>query len=161
MDSRVAPLALQFRLNTDFVRRALVGLQPEQAGVRAADGVSPIGFLVAHLIDARAYLTGILGGDPIHPWKDVFDAAAGWDDMKPKPSPDELLETFELVSARLYERLDGVSGGRLEQASGASFPGGDATVLGAISFLAFHDSYHVGQLAVLHRALGRGSLSGV
>ena len=40
-------------------------------------------------------------------------------------------------------------------------PTGDESVLGAISFLAFHESYHVGQIALLHRAVGRGSLSRV
>lgn len=81
--------------------------------------------------------------------------------MSPVPTPQQLLKTFDMLSARLEARLESIDAEFLDQPSGVSFPTGDESVLGAISFLAYHEGYHVGQMALLHRAVGRGSLSGV
>ena len=72
---------------------------------------------------------------------------------------DPIASQFRL-NAELDERLEAVEGAALAAPAGMSFPTGDDTVLGALAFLSFYESYHVGQMAMLHRALGRGSLSG-
>ena len=161
MDPRVLPLASQLRLNATMVRRALEGLDVETAARRPVENVNPLAFVAVHVVDARAYLLGILGGDASHDWSEMFAAASGIEDMDPVPTPQQLLETYDILSARLEARLVSLDAESLDQPSGESFPTGDESVLGAISFLAFHESYHVGQIALLHRAVGRGSLSGV
>jgi uncharacterized damage-inducible protein DinB len=40
-----------------------------------------------------------------------------------------------------------------------ALPGADGTVLGALAFLAQHESYHVGQVALLRRQLGLPAMS--
>jgi uncharacterized damage-inducible protein DinB len=144
-----------------MVRRALEGLDVETAARRPVENVNPLAFLAVHVVDARAYLVGILGGDASHDWSEIFAAAPRFEDVDPMPAPGQLLEAFDILSARLETRLDSFDAESLDQPSGESFPTGDESVLGAISFLAFHESYHVGQIALLHRAVGRGSLSGV
>ena len=161
MDPRVLALASQLRLNATMVRRALDGLDAETAARRPVENVNPLAFLAVHVVDARAYLIGILGGDASHDWSEEFAAAQRFEDIDPMPTPEQLLETFGILSARLEARLDSIDAESLDQPSGESFPTGDESVLGAIAFLAFHESYHVGQIALLHRAVGRGSLSGV
>lgn len=161
MDPRVQPLALQLHLNETLIRRALDGLDPETAAQRPIENGNSLAFLATHIVDARAYLIGILGGDASHEWSEEFASARGIEDMNPVPTPQQLLATFDLLSARLEARMDSIDAESLAQSSGKSFPTGDDSVLGAISFLAFHESYHVGQIALLHRAVGRGSLSGV
>jgi uncharacterized damage-inducible protein DinB len=161
MDPRVLPLASQFRLNETLIRRALAGLDPETAARRPIENGNPLAFLAAHIVDARAYLIGILGGAASHEWSEVFAAASRFEDMDPVPAPQQLQTTLDVLSGRLHDRLESIDVESLDQPSGQSFPTDDDSVLGAISFLAFHESYHVGQIAMLHRALGRGSLSGV
>jgi uncharacterized damage-inducible protein DinB len=161
MDTRVLPLESQLKLNATLFRRALDGLDPDTAAHRPIESGNSLAFLAVHIVDARAYLIGILGGDASHEWSEEFAAARGIEDMNPVPTPQQLLATFDLLSARLEARLESIEAESLAQSSGKSFPTGDESVLGAISFLAFHESYHIGQMALLHRAVGRGSLSGV
>jgi uncharacterized damage-inducible protein DinB len=161
MDPRVLPLASQLRLNASMVRRALGGLEVETAARRPVANVNSLAFVAVHVVDARAYLLGILGADASHDWSEVFAAAQRFEDIDSMPTPEQLLETFDILSARLEARLVSFDAESLNQPSGESFPTGDESILGAISFLAFHESYHVGQIALLHRAVGRGSLSGV
>jgi uncharacterized damage-inducible protein DinB len=161
MDPRVSPLASQLQLNATLVRRALDGLDVETAARHPIANVNSLAFLAVHVVDARAYLIGLLGGDASHDWSEIFAAARGIEEMSTIPTPQQLLETFDILSARLEARLDSIDPLTLDQPSGASFPTGDESVLGAISFLAYHEGYHVGQMALLHRAVGRGSLSGV
>lgn len=42
----------------------------------------------------------------------------------------------------------------LDEPAPQRYPGGDPSVLGALAFLVQHDSYHLGQLALLRRAHG-------
>jgi uncharacterized damage-inducible protein DinB len=161
MDTRVSALASQLNLNATLVRRALDGLDVETAAHHPIANVNSLAFLAVHVVDARAYLIGLLGGDASHDWSEIFAAARGIEEMSTVPTPQQLLETFDILSARLEARLDSIDPLTLDQPSGESFPTGDESVLGAISFLAYHEAYHVGQMALLHRAVGRGSLSGV
>lgn len=161
MDPRVSPLASQFSLNATMLRRALDGLDAGTAARRPVENVNPLAFLAVHVVDARAYLVGILGGDASHDWSEIFAAARRFEDLDPVPTPQQLLSTFDILAGRLDARLESIDAESLDQPSGESFPTGDESVLGAISFLAFHESYHIGQIALLHRAVGRGSLSGV
>ena len=161
MDPRVGPIASQLRTNEGLVRRALEGLDLETAMRRPVAGANPLAFIAVHVVDARAHLVGILGGDATHPLSAPFAAAERFEDLDPVPAPSQLVQTFDLLSARLEERLKDTDRAALEAPSGMSFPTGDDTVLGALAFLSFHESYHVGQMSMLQRALGRGSLSGV
>ena len=161
LDPRVSPVASQLSTNATLVRRALDGLDAQTAARRPVESGNSLAFLLVHVVDARAYLVGLLGGDASHDWSEMFAAARGIEDMDPVPTPQQLLATFDILSARLEARLGALDAEALDRPSGVSFPTGDESVLGAISFLAFHESYHVGQMALLHRAVGRGSLSGV
>jgi len=161
MDQRVSPLASQFSMNASMMRRALDGLDAGTAARRPVEDGNPLAFLAVHVVDARAFLVGILGGDAGHEWSEIFAAAREFEDLDAVPTPQQLLTTFDILSARLDARLESIDAESLNQPSGESFPTGDESVLGAISFLAFHESYHVGQIGLLHRAVGRGSLSGV
>ncbi len=159
MDARLAPLAAQFDLNAALVRRGLARLADDQWLARPVPGGNPAAFLAAHVLEARAFVTGMLGGDPRHPWTDTLAAARTVDDLGPRPSPSEIAEAFDLISERLARRLADADPGLLAAAADPELPTGDRTVLGAVAFFSFHESYHVGQLAQLLRALGLGSLT--
>ena len=161
MDPRVGPIASQLRTNAELFRRALQGLEPEPAMRRPVAGANPLAYIAVHVVDARAHLLGLLGGDSGHPLSGPFGAAEDFEDLDPVPPPSLLMESFDLLSTRLEDRLKDIDREALDAPSGMSFPTGDDTVLGALAFLSFHETYHVGQISMLQRALGRGSLSGV
>ena len=55
------------------------------------------------------------------------------------------------MAAHLAATLAGAPAELLNESSPQRFPIADSTRLGAIAFLAQHESYHVGQLALLAR----------
>ena len=159
MDPRLRPIAAQLDLNASLFRRGLARLEVEDWLARPVAGGNPAAFLAAHVLEARAFVTGLLGGDPRHAWTDTLAAARTADDHGPRPSAPEVAEAFDLVSARLVRCLSDAGQEILAADAGQELPTGDRTVLGAVAFFSLHESYHVGQLAQLLRALGRGSLT--
>jgi len=59
------------------------------------------------------------------------------------------------ILERIAELLEGMLQGQSEQ----QLPTDDRTLLGAISFLLHHESYHIGQMGLLRRLLGYPSMS--
>jgi uncharacterized damage-inducible protein DinB len=63
------------------------------------------------------------------------------------------------VSGHLAEVLGDLEGGALERTGAHRFPVGDSTPIGMLTFLAQHDSYHVGQAAFIRRQLGKPAMT--
>jgi hypothetical protein len=62
--------------------------------------------------------------------------------------------TWDAASEAIADRLAAASAAELDRPAPHRFPVGGATLLGALGFLAQHDSYHVGQLALLRKLAG-------
>jgi uncharacterized damage-inducible protein DinB len=154
MDPRVAPLARVLRLNAQLLVNCVDGLSDEQADTRVLPAVNSVSFLVAHLTDARYTLLGVLGGVAENPHATLLADARGIDDVPALPPLAELVEAWWTVDGALASRLAAVTAEALDERAPHSYPGGDPSVLGTLAFLTQHDSYHIGQLAMLRRALG-------
>jgi len=61
---------------------------------------------------------------------------------------------FATVGGRIVERMRALGPDEAEAGCGREFPNGARTVAGAAHFLSFHESYHIGQIGMLARALG-------
>jgi uncharacterized damage-inducible protein DinB len=154
MDERAGPLAEMLRLNTRLLLNCIDGVSEEEASARAAGGTNSIAFLVAHLIDSRHYLLRTLGGTAENPLSPHLDGARSIDEIESLPSLAAMREAWSAVSAELSEHIGSLDGATLGAAATQRFPIGDRSVLGVLTFLAQHDSYHVGQLSLLRRQLG-------
>jgi hypothetical protein len=60
----------------------------------------------------------------------------------------------------LSKRLEEIGDAELSAKCPRDFPIADKTMRGAITFLAYHEGYHVGQMAYLRKLLGKGQLVG-
>jgi uncharacterized damage-inducible protein DinB len=154
MDPRLAPLAAILRLNTRLVLNCFDGMDEEQARIRAAERTNHAAFLFAHLIDTRHFVLRMIGGNAENPVAATLDGARGIDEVRSLPSLRSLSVSWSEISAMLDERFRALDGSILDAPSPQGFPIDDATVLGALAFLVQHDSYHVGQIAMLRRVAG-------
>lgn len=154
MDPRAAPLASLLRLNTHLLLNCVEGLTDAQATARVLPSTNSIAFLVAHLIDARHTLLALLGGIAENPLATVLSDARSIDDVAMLPPLTELRDAWHAVDEALAIRLPELSASVLDEPAPQPYPGDDPSLLGALAFLVQHDSYHVGQLALLRRALG-------
>lgn len=158
MHSSVTPLAAIFRLNTELLLNCIRGMDDGQAGARPLPGQNSAAFLVAHLTESRHYLAELLGHPRPSPFAPAIARARGLDDAGPLPSLTELTGFWEAIAAHVAVELERLDTAALARAAPA-LPGSDGTLLGALAFLAQHESYHLGQLGFLRRAAGLPAMS--
>jgi uncharacterized damage-inducible protein DinB len=70
----------------------------------------------------------------------------------------EVTAAWDDVSAHLLRVLRGLTTEDLAREATRRLPGSDGTLGSVLSFLAQHDSYHIGQMAILRRQLGFGAM---
>ena len=158
MHPAVAPLARILRLNTDLLLNCLAEVTEEAANRRLTPSSNSIAFLVAHLVDSRHYLAQTLGVPLPNRLAPVLAGAKSLDDIAALPPLAELVACWEAISAHLAVQIERLDTPALA-ASAGPVPGGDGTVLANLAFLAQHDAYHLGQVALLRRQLGYPAMS--
>src|SRR5688572_3515680 len=148
MDPRVVALADILRLNTKLFRNCLDGLTDEQAVVRPSATTNSAAFIAAHVADARFFLLKMLGDERSSPLAPYLENARGIDDVAQCPPLAETRAAWTAASHAIRDRLEVLTAADLDAGVSMRFPG-QQTVLGILTFLVQHDSYHVGQLALL------------
>jgi uncharacterized damage-inducible protein DinB len=154
MDPRLAPLASALRMNTRLFRSCLDGLNDEQARSRISERTNSVSFIAAHLVESRHFLASQLGEKAPSPFGAVFAEAKSIDDVSELPSLAAILEGWNAISEELERRLERAEASALDAHSPIRFPIDDTSRLGTVAFLMQHDSYHVGQLALLRKHVG-------
>jgi uncharacterized damage-inducible protein DinB len=159
MDQQVAPLAKVYELNTDLLLNCLQDLSDAEARRCLSGGGNSIAFLAAHLADSRHFLAGRLGSPLANPLAHYLAEARSIADVREWPALDEIRAAWLEVSRYLQGVFESLTAEKLREDKVHRFPLGDSTRLGLITFLAQHDSYHLGQVAFLRRQLGRDAMS--
>jgi DinB superfamily/Activator of Hsp90 ATPase homolog 1-like protein len=147
------PLAYVFALNDGLIRRALDGLTDEQAWARVSDQNNSMLWIIAHAISVRAGMLKMLGETVDTGWGDAFARGSTPNDATPRPTRDEILRVHDTVATHVKTRLALMTEAELSApAIGTRIPNA-TTVAEQIGFFTLHDSYHVGQLGYIRKAL--------
>lgn len=154
MDARLVPLAEIFRLNTRLFHNCLDGLSEDQARERPTGATNSAAFVAAHVADTRFAVVGWLGGAVENPLAAALAGAQGIEDVPSLATLPEIRAAWDAASTGLAERLAMVAPDALDGPGPQRFPGAGPTLLSALAFLAQHDSYHIGQLALLRKYVG-------
>ena len=149
----MSPLRSILRLNTRLFENCLAGMEDAQVARRGEGGTNSMAFIALHAADARYYLLGLLGGALENPFA-RFASARSQEDIAGLPGCAELRSAWRAVFAALDQRFAELGDEEWSRPSAASLPVEDATVAGATAFLLQHESYHIGQLALLRRQAG-------
>ncbi len=158
MHPAVTPIAAIFRLDTELFLNCLAGVDDAHAARRLTPDLNSIAFLAAHLVESRHWLAGLLGAPLELPFPEAFRRARSQDEAGALPGVAELAAHWHRISAHLAVQVERLDTPQLARDAHA-FPGADGTLLGALAFLAHHESYHIGQMALLRRALGLPAMS--
>jgi hypothetical protein len=154
------PLAYVFALNDGLIRRALDGLTDEQAWSRLSDQNNSMMWIVAHAVSVRAGMLEMLGETIDTGWGNTFARGSTPSEAIRRPSRDEILAVHDAVATRVKTRLAVMTEAELSApAIGTRIPNA-TTVAEQIGFFTLHDSYHVGQLGYIRKALGGTRLVG-
>ncbi len=160
MDASLVTTLGLMKVSDGLFLRATAGLTREQAVVRIGPDANPLIWLAAHLTSSRAGMAQMAGLRYARPWGSRFARGSEVEALEKLPQLDDVRAAWQDATAALAERLPGLSQAELEAQAPRDFPIDDKSVRGALAFLAYHESYHIGQMALIRKALGLGGLVG-
>jgi uncharacterized damage-inducible protein DinB len=140
-------------LNSRLYLNCCEGMTDERSPARLTDATSSFLFVACHLLDARAYLVSLAGGAADHPIIRELRGVERVEDLAHPPSLDTLRSVWEELSRELLVTLPLMSPSGLDRESSDRMPVKDHSVLGTLTFLLQHESYHLGQMAMLKKEL--------
>jgi len=151
----VAPNLAVFDRNLRVLTRTVEGVGDAAAATPLFEGGSHLHWLLGHLVVSRDGLLRHLGAEPV--WGE--DAAASFGrgstpDARPTATIAEQIGRLGQQQAQLEATLATVDDATLAR------PAGRMTVAAWIEFLAWHETYHVGQATLYRRAAGLASAIG-
>ena len=158
MTPSLVPIVEILELDTRLFEKALADLDREALVRRIVANSNPIIWIAGHLTWARFSMAGLLDAKLTFPFPPVFGRGAVLGDEASLPHADEVLSAWRDVSDILADRLSEATEAQLMAPSPRPLPIGDKTILGMIAFLTYHEGYHIGQLALLRKALGLSGL---
>lgn len=159
-EGRIAAATHTFRMNAGMLERSFGDLERQEWLRRPAEWSNPVLWIVGHMIWGRSRVLAMLGEEWSRPWLPLFARGATLADDSQYPAPEEMMAAWHDVTAHLSAALDAAPAEALAAPVGEKSPSYDGTVGGMITFLAFHESYHVGQVAYLRCWLGHDGAVG-
>jgi hypothetical protein len=157
---RLAPVATILRTNTRIYHLALDGLTDVQLRERPAPGANCALWIAGHALAARTLVARLAGGAYDFPAADLFARGRPAPDPADLPSASEIHDHWDAVAAVILEHFERLTDDELDAPVEGDYPVDLPGRLGALSFLALHDSYHLGQLGYLRSALGLPGFAG-
>lgn len=160
METDLRYIDSMFKTNTDLVKKATEGIRPEHWFLKPADVSNHLMWVQGHLVWSRGNVLKTLGAEWSNPWASLF--ARGAEPAAPDqyPGVDEIRRAWNEVSEHLSTSLAGAPADVLAKPAPNGAPSFDGKVGGLVAFLAFHETYHVGQLSYLRKWLGYGQTVG-
>jgi uncharacterized damage-inducible protein DinB len=124
------------------------------------DGSNPLIWIAGHLLTSRVSLTRLAGERVENPWSNIFARGATLDANVTYPEISDIVALWDTTTQSLMKRLEELDDATLSEQASFPVPTSDKTKRGAIVFLNFHETYHIGQMAYLRKWLGYSQLVG-
>jgi len=150
----IKPVAFILANNDSLADRSFIGVKPEDLWKRPTPQNNSLLWIYAHMAAVRARMLNVLGDDYDPGLGDAFGRGAQVRDADTYPSREKIIEASREVNARLFAKLATVAEAELSREAKGPRPPSVQTVGKQLAFFAMHDSYHVGQLAYVRKALG-------
>ena len=109
-------------------------------------------WVLGHITHYRAAMLGKLDGTTTSPLETF--AIGTTPPTTCDPPADEVVALFQGYGEELVELLPQLTDEQLAADSGRRFAHGNHTVSGMLHYLFFHESYHLGQIGLINRAVG-------
>ena len=159
MTKSLSHSALILNLNERLFINSLAGVTDEQAKQRLSDHNNPLNWLATHTTWARYNMAALLGKPGNNPYNGLFENFKPFEESMKFDSLEKIKEEWEKASILLNEGQATVTEEHLAADAPFKNPTGDSSIGGAIAFLAQHESYDIGQMALLKKFLTKEAMS--
>jgi len=150
----VKPVAFILAANDSLADRTFAGVKQDDLWTRPTAQTNSMLWIFAHMAAVRARMLNVLGDSYDPGLGEAFGRGAQVLDAASYPTREKISEASREVNARLFAKLATVGDAELSQEAKGPRPPSAQTVGEQLAFFALHDSYHVGQLAYVRKALG-------
>jgi len=152
-------LATTFAFHTVALEKVAGQLEGDDWLVRLGEA-SHAYWIIGHLAYCRRAMLRATGVDvESAAWEEPFRRGSKpGDDMNAAPIND-LLTDLRSVGEQIVQQMRGLPAEARAAESGRTFPTGESSVEGLLYFMSFHEAYHIGQVSMIARSLGRPGLA--
>lgn len=154
MHDSIAQVADQYKLQTGVIDRILDGIPENQMLTRPDDKANSIHFILGHITATRYTAAQMLGNKEEFAHDALFDRGVEIKDAADYPPFSEIKAAWDSISLKMPELLENASEDQLTAKPSFEPPAMENSIRGLLSFLAFHESYHIGQISYVRRLLG-------
>lgn len=150
----------QFDLQTSWFLNALENITEEECNVQSFENLNPIKWVAGHLTDARMTIFGIVSGNLINnQYKKLFGKGSSNKISDSFPTVEQIKTDWTTISIELKKALQNISEEKLisKPPFQTSIP--DETLLGLITYFAIHESFHIGQLSLQRKLIGKDAMT--
>ena len=154
MESSLSAAAGLFRAADHYMSQSTSGLSAEML-TRRLGAANSILWIVGHATVGRLRLLALLGEPGDVAWEAFFGKGAAEAPDPARPDLETVLARWGAAAERLEHRLAALTTAELSAVLPYDLPTADPTLLGVITYYAFHEAYHIGQIASTRKALGR------
>lgn len=160
MNNRIAHAAQTFKQNASVLKQSVAGLSDDELLRRPNDHSNHMLWIVGHVAWTRTMLLARLEAPWTTPWMGLYARGKKCEEGPDCPSPEVAIEAWDESCLRLSAAMEAASEELLDTPATQGPPSADGKLSGTVDFLAFHETYHIGQLAYLRGWLGRGGPMG-
>ena len=159
-------LIAQYDLHDVLFNNVIDGITDEESNYTLKDPTNSVKWLAGHLLWANANFANIGRTQVEVKWRDHFytKEGGGPDDFNAQPSPlptlQEIRDKWNEDSAVLRKGLENLPDEALNTVIDTRHPiqPFDNTLGGLWAFINHHQAYHIGQIGILRRALGKDAM---
>ena len=156
----IAAAAENYRFNSRFLKKTVSDLSPEEWLKRPDEKLNHIAWIVGHMALGRSRVLHFISADWAQPDLEIFGRGKKLLENSAYPPPESLLNTWSEASHAMRVAFEAVSQDLLAQPAPQGPPTLDGKISGVINFLAFHETYHIGQASYLRSWMGHKGLMG-
>ena len=160
METDFKNIAGMFKANTDIVNKAIADVEPDHWFKQPGDDSNHLTWMLGHIIVHRGHTLKILGVEWENTWAETFARGQARLADAQYPSLDDMRNAWQDVSEKLSAALKSPAEGVMTKEAPKAPPSFDGKVSGSVAFMAFHDTYHAGQVSFLRKWLGYGQTVG-
>ncbi len=158
MERTLNDIIALYNLNNRLLKRCFDAISTQQADRPLQAELPPVNWLLGHITRTRYHIMELLGAKRSHEFLSAYGEP--YNAKTRYPSVAEIIQAWRGVEDDLIKMMKDAGADKLNQAIDYDLPHGDKTVLGAIVFFCYHETWHVGQISAQCRIAGLPGLAG-